>query len=194
VYVNRARILSLALLALWTAVLALACGPSKPVATGPTRPLAQWTGEEAELFDDGIDIGAVPGSTGTSTADDSEVKAANRTIKGDGVVIAKVVGVSSEPVGEKRRFRLELRVEGKVLAGSAIDSPFTLVVEPSAPSFGTVRGQDTQLIGAKFVVFYRRYAADDGGDPITHFHLSATDKRVLDAIERAKTKKQVEEG
>jgi hypothetical protein len=187
---NRIRRLLLTLL---MAVLALACGPSKPVAVGPTRPHAQWTGEEAELFDDGIDIGAVAGSNANASPDD-EVKAANRAIKGDGVVVAKVVGVSSEPVGEKRRFRLELRVEGNALAGAKIDSPFTLVVEPSAPAFGIVRTQDTQLIGARFVVFYRRYAADDGGDPITHFHLSATDKRVLDAIERAKTKKQVEQG
>ena len=193
--VVRASRVAIALALAFASSLALgACGPSHPEAKGPSRPQSQWVGEEAELFDDGIDVGAVPGSAASSGAEDIEAKAATRTLKGDGVVLAKIIGVASEPVGDKQRFRLELLTDTAPLAGAKIDSPFTLVVPPDSPSYGTVRSQEAQLIGKKFVVFFRRYAGEEGGDPVTHFHISGNDKRVLDAVERAKTKKQVESG
>ena len=35
-----------------------------------------------------------------------------------------------------------------------------------------------------------QYAAEDGGDPITHFHLSAPTKPVLEAVSLQSTKKE----
>ena len=174
----------------------VACGPATPTAHGPVRPAAAWTGEDVELFDDGIDVGAVP-MPGTSEGKDdgNDARIASRTTKADGVVVGKVIGVSSEPVGEKNRYRLELLVEGEPLAGAKPDSPFTLIVENTAPAFGTVRSQDAQLIGKKFVVFFRRYAAEEGADePITHYHLSAAIPRIVEQVNNAATRKKVEDG
>src|SRR4051812_46061599 len=98
----------------------LACGPGTTSAKGPARPASAWAGEDADLFDDGIDIGAISatGGTGGTTADDSnDVKITSRVYQADGVVLVKVIGVSSEPVGEKNRYRLELAIEGEALAG-----------------------------------------------------------------------------
>jgi hypothetical protein len=174
---------------------AVACGPSSKVAKGPTRPESAWSGEDAELFDDGIDIGAISamgGAGGTTPDESNDIKITSRVYQGDGVVLAKIIGVSSEPVGEKNRYRLELLVEGEALAGAKIDSPFTLKVEPTSPAFGSVRSQDAQLIGKKFVVFFKRYAAEDGDEPITHFHLSPGNEHVIGQVKAVATKKHVE--
>ena len=174
---------------------AIACGPAAKTAQGPTRPESAWSGEDAELFEDGIDIGAIS-ATGaaspTATDDGNDIKITSRVYKGDGVVLAKVIGVSSEPVGEKNRYRLELLVEGDALAGAKIDSPFTLKIEPTSPAFGSVRSQDAQLIGKKFVVFFKRYASEDGDEPITHFHLSPGNEHIIGQVKAVATKKSVE--
>ena len=162
---------SLALVTTATCLLgwaAVGCGPSLKAPKGPTRPESAWAGEDAALFDDGIDIGAISamGGTGSNQGDDgNDLKITSRVYNGDGVVLAKVIGVSSEPVGEKNRYRLELLVQGEALAGAKIDSPFTLKIEPTSPAFGSVRSQDAQLIGKKFVVFFKRYASEDGDEP-----------------------------
>ncbi|MEO7095416.1 MAG: hypothetical protein ABI175_19325 [Polyangiales bacterium] len=174
---------------------ALACGPGAKVAKGPTRPESAWSGEDADLFDDGIDIGAVSatGGTGGTTPDDSnDLKITSRVYAGDGVVLAKVIGVSSEPVGEKNRYRLEFLVEGEALAGAKTESPFNLKIEPTSPAFGSVRSQDAQLIGKKFVVFFKRYASEDGDEPVTHFHLSPGNEHILSQVKAVATKKNVE--
>jgi hypothetical protein len=174
---------------------AAACGPGTKTAKGPTRPESAWTGEDAGLFDDGIDIGAISatgGTGGTTNDDNNDVKITSRVYQSDGVVLAKIIGVSSEPVGEKNRYRLELTIEGEALAGAKIESPFTLKIEPTAPAFGSVRSQDAQLIGKKFVVFFKRYAADDGDEPITHFHLSPGNDHIIGQVKAVTTKKAVE--
>ena len=183
-------------LALALAVVSAACGSGKAVARGPTRPASAWSGQDATLFDDGLDVGALaPPGTTTTAEEDSETAITNRTYAADGVVLAKVIGVSSEPVGDKNRYRLELTIEGDALAGAKPESPFTLKVGAGTPSYGTVRSQDAQLIGKKFVVFYRRYADEEGADePITHFHLSGNNERVLGVIRAAMTRKKVEGG
>ena len=180
------------------AIALAACGHGGATVAGPTRPASSWAGQDADLFDDGIDVGAIPiGGAAANEKDRDEAndeRVPNRVEKADGVVVGKVIGVSSEPVGDHNRFRLELTIEGDPLAGAHPDTPFTLVVESSSPAFGTVRSQDAQLIGKKFVVYFRRYAGEEGGEPITHYHLSPTTDHVLDLIQRANTKRKVEEG
>lgn len=168
---------------------AIACSPPKP-ASGPTRPQSEWTGEEAQLLDDGVDIGAMPLGDATPGRDEtSESLIPQRMDVSDAVVVAKVIAVSSEPVGDKQRYRLELSVV-ELLSGKAPEGNIVLKVEPSSGAFGTVRAIDARLIGRKLVVFFRQYAADDGGEPITHYHLSPATKPVLEGISLHSTKKQ----
>jgi hypothetical protein len=171
-----------------------ACNGHQATAHGPVRPVSEWTGDEADLFDDGVDVGAFPLPGASEGHDDrNDGKIPNRVDTADGVVIAKVIGVSSEPVGDKNRYRLELVIEGDPLAGAKPDSPFTLKIEPGTPAFGTVRSQEGQLIGKRLVVYFRRYANEEGGDePITHFHLSPSSERVLGLIRSHATRKKVQ--
>lgn len=181
---------SRSLLAAALAALLAACSPPKP-ASGPTRPLSEWTGEEAQLLDDGIDIGAIPlGDASPGRDETSEGLIPRRMDSSDAVVLGKVIAVSSEPNGEnKKRFRLEI-ASIELLSGKPLEGNVVLKVEPNAPSYGTIRAVDTHLIGRKLVVFVRQYAADDGGEPVTHYHLSPATKPVLDGISVHSTKKQ----
>ena len=160
----------------------------------PTHPHSAWTAEEAQLFDDGIDVGAIPPGEGPPSRDEAnEDRIPARVDAADGVVLTKVVGVSSEPMGDRKRYRIELVQEGAPLVGASAPVPFTLSLEPEAPAYGTIRSQDAKLIGRKLVVFFKRYAPgleDDVTDPITHFHLSPESPAVLDAIQLHKTRRQ----
>jgi len=171
-----------------------ACGASSAGAMGPARPASAWSGSDATLFDDGIDIGAfgTPGS-GTANADD-EAAISDRVMQADGVVLAKVIGVNSEPVGDKNRYRLELTVDGEAISGAKPPAPFEIKVEPSSPAFGAIRSQEAQLIGKRLVVYFRRYASEDGDEPITHFHLSPDTPRVMQLVNDAATRKKVQGG
>jgi len=175
-----------------TALLLGACKPSPGAAKGPTRPVSEWVGEDKLLFDDGIDVGAFPlGDTPPSRDEANEALIPQRMDRADGVVMGKVIGVHSEPVGDKKRIRLDISVEGAALY--ALNEPpatFSLTFGPDSTSYGTVRALDAKLIARKLVVFFKGYADEDGGDPIYHFHLSPPTKAVLDAVELHKTKKQ----
>lgn len=167
-----------------------ACGAGNAGAQGPSRPISAWAGDEATLFDDGIDIGtfSTPGSGGSNTDDEAAISP--RVYKADGVVLAKVIGVNNEPVGDKNRFRLELVVDGEPISGAKPPSPFELKIEPTSPAFGAIRSQDAQLIGKKLVIYFRRYAGDE--EAITHFHISPNSPKVMSLVKDAATRKKVE--
>lgn len=179
--------------ALALALLIAACGKSNKDPRTPAKPDTAWTGSEALLFDDGIDVGALPvGDVAPSRDESNEAQIPSRIDAAEGVVAAKFIGVSTEPSGDRKRYRLELLAEGEPMAGMAPpDSPFALALEPEAPAYGTIRALDARLIGRKIIVFYRRYSTDDGA-AVIHFHLSPPTKAVLQAIELHTTRKAVQ--
>lgn len=172
-------------------VLLGACKPSQG-AKGPTRPVSEWVGDEKQLFDDGVDVGALPvGDTPPGRDESNEALIPRRMDMADAVVLGKVIGVHSEPIGDKKRYRVELAVEGDPLyAANAPPATLSLNFPPEAAAYGTVRSLDAKLIGRKLVVFYREYAGEEPGESFLHFHVSAPTKAVLDAIQLHKTRKQ----
>lgn len=174
-------------------LLAVACGKPKTDPRAPSKPDSAWTGSEAVLFDDGIDVGALPVGDVAPTRDETaEAQIPSRIDAAEGVVLAKVISVSTEPSGDRKRYRLELAVEGEPYAGTTppSDEPFALALEPEAPAYATIRALDARLVGKKLVVFYRRYSTDEGG-AVVHFHLAPPTKAVLDAIQTHTTRKAV---
>lgn len=187
----RSRSITRHVIAATLAIAALVgCTPTSKGPQGPTRPIAAWTGEEARLLDDGIDVGAVPlGDAAPLRDEESEALVPQRVAASDGVLVAKVIAVSAEPLADnKKRFRLELSVV-ETLAGKSPGATLELEIAPNGPAFGTVRALDARLIGRRVVVFYRRYASEDG-DAITHFHLSAATKEMVEAVGLHKTKSE----
>lgn len=179
-------------LALAAALALCSCTPKAKGPQGPTRPLSSWVGEEAQLFADTMDTGALPPNVpGSDRDDENEAKIPRRLDLADGVVGAKIIGVNSETRAEKNQFRVELAVEGQPLAGKGIDSPFTLIVYPDSAPYAALKSGGSNLIGRKVVIFFKRYApVEEGEDPITHFHLAPMTPAVLKAIDTAKTRKQ----
>jgi hypothetical protein len=176
----------------WPSCLLSAAPKRRPIhARRPPTPESAWTGSEAVLFDDGVDVGALPISDAPPSRDESnEAQIPSRINAAEGVLLAKFISVSTEPSGDRKRYRLELTIEGEPYAGVAPpDMPFSLALEPEAPAYGTIRALDSRLIGRKMVVFYRRYANDDGA-AVIHFHLSPATKPVLEAIQLHTTRKQ----
>lgn len=168
-----------------------ACSPPPPRVALNAHATAEWKGDDKELFGDSVDQGAFPPPGSPPLRDEAnEARIVPRVDRADGVVVAKFVSVTSEPAGDKQRFRLELAADGQPLSGKAPpESPFVLVVDPDAPAFGTIRAQGDRLIGQKVVVYYRRYA--DDADTLRHrFHLSAVTPGLLKFIADYKTKKQ----
>ncbi len=184
--VSRSRRLFCALVA--SASLALvACPPATTQANVPTRPISKWTGTEAVLFDDGIDVGAVPAAREVDPPRDehNDQLIGARLRDADGVVIAKVKGVSREPLGDSSRFVIDLTVEGEPLAGKAPPGAFVLRISPDSPSFGTVRGREQEIVGRRLVVYYRLYAPPpESDDAVLHFHLSGVSAGLLDEIKK----------
>lgn len=167
-----------------------ACPPATPAVNVPTRPLSKWAGPEAVLFDDGIDLGAVPAAKEVEPSRDerNDQLIGARLRDADGVVIAKVKGVSREPMGDGQRFVVDLLVEGEPLAGKAPSGALVLRVGPDSPAFGTVRGREQEIIGRRLVVYYRMYAPPpESEEPIVHFHLSGASAGLIEEI-----KKQIE--
>lgn len=179
-----------AALALFSALPA-ACSPPAPRIALAAHPPSEWTGDDHELFGDSIDLGAFPPPGSTPLRDEAnEGKIVPRVDRADGVVLAKFVSVSSEPSGDKQRFRLELLVVGEPLSGKAPpESPFVLVVDPQDPAFGSIRAQGDKLIGQKIVVYYKRYG-DDVDTLRNRFHLSGATPALLKFISDYRTKKQ----
>ena len=169
-----------------------ACSPAAARPAGlVAHPAAEWKGEDQDLFGDSVDVGAFPPPGSAPVRDEaSEAKLLPRLNHADGVVLAKFVSVTSEPAGDKERFRLEMVVEGEPLLGKAPPgSPFILVVDPYDGAFGTIRAYSHKLIGQKVVVFYRRFG-DDEDTVRNRFHMSAATPELLKFIADFGTKKQ----
>ena len=182
----RARRLVYAIVACASLSLA-ACPPATPPTSLPTRPISKWAGSEATLFEDGIDIGAVPAAREVEPPRDenNDAMIGARLRDADGVLIVKVKGVSREPLGEGVRFVLDLAVEGEPLSGKAPGATLVLRVGPDSPSFGTVRGREQEIIGRRLILYYRAYApAPDSDEPIVHFHLSGASAGLIEEIKR----------
>ena len=179
--------------ALPLALLLLACPKANVDPRAPAKPETAWTGSEAVLFDDGVDVGALPvGDVAPTRDESSEAQIPARIDAAEGVILAKVISVSTEPSGDRKRYRIELQIEGEPYSGMAPpDMPFALALEPEAPAYGTIRALDARLIGRKLIVFYRRYATDDG-TAVYHFHLSPPTKAVMEAIQLHTTRKAVQ--
>jgi hypothetical protein len=174
-------------------LLALAsCTPKAKGPQGPTRPLSSWVGEEAQLFADTMDAGALPPNVpGTDRDEENEAKIPRRLDLADGVIGAKIIGLNSETRADKNLYRVELAVEGQPYSGKGIESPFTLIVLPDSAPYAAFKTGGSNLIGRKVVVFFKRYApVEEGEAPITHFHIAPMTETVLKAIETAKTRKQ----
>jgi hypothetical protein len=150
---------------------------------GERERLPEFTAAEASLFDDSIALG-VFGAELTDAEAGDDTKLSERTVRADAVVPVKVSTVTSDSVGETERFELEVTPWAASLAGAAQAAPITLQVSQRSPSFPFVKSAGTTLVGAKLILFFRRY--DQDGRASVHWRLEADSNEVRKVVEQAR--------
>jgi hypothetical protein len=178
---------ALAALALATGTI-LACGGGGiPDSRNPDRPLPDYGGHLAELFDDGIEPTAMgyPSDT-TAGQPNGDTRLRERTQVGDAVVRAKVTTVTSKNEDRGRSWQLGLHTVERLAGTGFLEKDFLLAVDPTDAASGILKGFEARLIGQSFVVFVREFRRPKSpGDSDLHFHLAADSPDEIKAVKDA---------
>ncbi len=169
------------------------CGGTQGNARSAGNVTAEWGAADKGVLDDGIDLSAVPNEPPAEIDDLNETTIDRRCLLAEGVFVGKVEGVTAQVNAGKTVYRVDLAPEGAAMVGVLpSDAPLSLTVDERSDLFGTVRAQEAKLIGRRWIVSYKRYAADDPSVPyVVHFHLSANAPAVRKAVEVAATKRAI---
>jgi hypothetical protein len=164
--------------------LSASCGGAMEAQKAPTRPLPEYAGRAAELFDDGIEPGAVGYAVGASTSVGDKLLP-ERTGASDGVLRARVVTVTSKQEERGRSLMIGLHPVETLAGRNGPTADFTLTVSPHAPSAGILHAMEDRLVGLGFVVFVRGFARAGEADGELHFHIGRDDQDEASRIREA---------
>jgi hypothetical protein len=156
-------------------VISASCGGAMEAPKAPARPLPQYAGRDTELFDDGIEPGAVGYAVGESSSVGDKLLP-ERTGASDGVLRARVVTVTSKQEEYGRSLLIGLHPLETLAGRYGPSSDFTLTVSPRAPSAGIFHAMEDRLVGLGLVVFVRGFARAGEAEGELHFHIGRDDK------------------
>jgi hypothetical protein len=155
-------------------------GPKAP----PSRVLPEYAGRDVELFDDGIEPGAVGYAVGDSTSTGDRLLP-ERTGASDGVLRARVVTVTSKQEEHGRSLLMGLHPVETLAGRNGPMADFTLVISPRAPSAGILHAMEDRLVGLGFVVFVRDFARAGEAEGQLHFHIGRDDEAEANRVREA---------
>jgi hypothetical protein len=160
------------------------CGPAAvPVAVPVTEGLPEYTGEEAAVFDDVIDLtvfGRAP-----SIRPHEDPKLAERVRTADSVLVTKIATVTSDRgQSTSPTYQLAFRPLAPALTGATPTELVVVNITPNSPSYQFVLLTDSGLIGRVVVLAFKRYKEAGGG--VLHWHVAPDNQEVRAAIEQAK--------
>lgn len=158
----------------------LACGGSKD-ANDPSRPLAAYTGRQADLFDDTIEPAAVglDFDKGYSPRLDKVLR--ERAQVGDAVLRVRVSTVTAKKDGPDATYQLGLHTVEKLAGNNPPPPDFTVQINKASESHGIMKNFESRLVGYAFIAFVREFA-HPSGDREVHFHLAPDTKEVKAAV------------
>jgi hypothetical protein len=159
-----------------------ACGG--PDANSPSRPLPNYEGHQAELFDDAIDPRAVGLNLDDTRTPQTDAAVRERTQVGDAVVRAKVQTITQKHDGDAVEYQLGLVVLEKLGGEHPPTDEFVVRFDKTSPSAGIVRSLDARLGGKTFIVFVKQFKGTDG-EPRYYAHFAADTKDVMAAVKDA---------
>jgi hypothetical protein len=170
----------LLLVALLGAGLVAACSArsNSPGADVAASELPAFTADDSLLLDDSFSpeiFGAVVDSSDPLGA---------RARRAEGIQLVRVATVTRDANGDRERYVVEVAPADSAAKGQGLSGPVTLTLEEANPSFAFVRSVDSDLVGTRLVLFFRRY--NDGGRVMLHWHVEAANQRVQKAVENAK--------
>jgi len=161
-----------------------ACGPAAvPVAVPVAEGLPEYTGEEAVVFDDVIDLTIF--GRAASIRPHEDPKLAERVRTADSVLIAKIATVTSDR-GQSTSpdYQLAFRPLAPALTGATPTELVVVNVTQNSPSYQFVLLTDAGLIGRVVVIAFKRYK--ESGGTVLHWHVAPDNQEVRAAIEQAK--------
>lgn len=163
---------------------------ASPLGCGGTQKFpepGEFTPEHARLFDDGLDLIEDPEALQGAWKSDFEVELDRRASEADLVVSGKVTTLRVEQDPEMRsNFHLLFHPE-VTLKGETDDSELQLSSREGAAGYGSVQQHGERMLDRNFVAFVR-YAKDENGARVAHFHLSAPSPLVTRTLERRDAK------
>jgi hypothetical protein len=155
----------------------IACGGGG--AAGPTV-TSEFTDEDAEIFDDGIDFIEDPEGLDGRWQSDWERDLERRVSGADLIAEVEVVTLRLDTDPEQRRtYRLIGRFES-IVFGERPDEDIALVVPEGAPGFSSVADNENRLLNERFVVYVKWYHNEEVAGVRPHFHLAPASEVVLD--------------
>jgi hypothetical protein len=150
----------------------------------PARALPEYGGRDAQLFDDGIEPGAVGYAVGDGASVGDKLLT-ERTGASDGVLRARVVTVTSKQGEHGRSLLIGLHPVETLAGRHSPTNDFTIDVSSRAPSAGILNAMEGRLVGLGFVVFVRGFAREGEADGELHFHIGRDDQDEANKVRAA---------
>ena len=173
------------LVSLGSFVAAVACtavtGCATPAVEAPTEPLPPYMGEATERFDDAIDPHAVGLELSSRVDPKNDPRVSARAKASDVVLRAHIQTVTGEAGSGSRSYQIDFKTVERIAGKRPVGDEFRLHVEKTSPSIGIVRSMEGQLVGKTLVIYVKAFARPDGQRDL-HFHASADEKELIDAI------------
>ncbi|MFW5921418.1 MAG: hypothetical protein ACOCUS_06215 [Polyangiales bacterium] len=153
-----------------------ACGSSQP----EVRQVTEFTEQDAELFEDGVDLIADPEQLEGRWRKEWSRELDLRVRRAEFVGLVTVHTLRTDIDPERRStYRLLVEVD-KELLGEAPDE-LTLTVHEGQGGFGTIHGNDRRILNQPFVAFLKWYRTDEGGIA-PHWHLAPAAEPVAERV------------
>lgn len=161
---------------------AMACGGSSTL----PEP-GEFTPEHAQLFDDGVDLIEDPDALQGAWKSDFEIELDRRAAEADLIVSGKITTLRVEQDPEQRSTFHLLFHNAVTMKGETSESELALASREGAAGYGSVQQHGERLLERNFVAFIR-YARDETGARVAHFHLSVPSPLVTQTVERRDAK------
>ncbi|MBW2463145.1 MAG: hypothetical protein JRH11_15955 [Deltaproteobacteria bacterium] len=149
------------------------------------RTIQPFTGEHAEVFEDGVDFVADPDALEGRWREDWSRDLDRRVTWSDGVLLLTIGTIRTDSdLDRQRTYRLIAQVDRVILGegDEGFSGEIELKVREGEAGFGTVDGNERQLLDQPFVGFVRWHQTD-AGEVVPRWHLSPATTPVVSRVE-----------
>ncbi|MGH7271717.1 MAG: hypothetical protein ACREJ3_14900, partial [Polyangiaceae bacterium] len=164
----------------------VSCGGASANAQPKAPSLWPYTGDAAQLFDDGIDPEALGYGTEPWDGATHEKQLRERTQVGDAVLRVRVLSVTSQGDDSGNGWQIALHTLEKIVGERPPPGDFTLHVSSTGTAAKAMRSLAGHLVGATVIAFVEDFARGDGaaGGEL-HFHLAKDNAAEVLAVQQA---------
>jgi hypothetical protein len=157
-------------------------GEGRATADQPAAELPAYDREAARVFDDSI-APEVFGLQVDREDPNQDPLFIQRCREADHVSRVKLRTIREERFDGALRYRIVVQPLGPALAGEPLKDELELNVGRASPSLSMLRSMSVEAVGAKFILFLKRYQLDQ--ELVFHFRGEPDRETIVQAIRRA---------